>query len=383
MHLVSLYELNQKNELFSIAHELVDQHPKHAIAWFGVGVYYYLIANYMEARRYFGKASTIDSHYGPAWIGFGHSFALEGEHDQAIAAYATSMKLFQGSHLGSMYIGMQHLQQNNVVLAEKYLTGCLTICDSDPLLLNEVAVVHYNQGRYEEAVEALVRVIQKLERSHRKNVIWETTWLNLGHAYRKLGNYSDAERYFLKVDGITGAGPAKASALVGLGFIYHIMGQIPDAIECYHKVLVMRPGDQVATDMLKRIMEDRARIAEMEWMHDYLPDDLKDDDEVERRVRISLDNIGGSRTNVTADPTTATEGYQETPGASSSSSGPAAVAVSTGRPKRKGSVSSMHSAKGARSRTGTRRRSASASATNAAGSDDDDAAGSEDAMELM
>ena len=96
MHLVSLYELNLKNELFFIAHELVDQHPKHAIAWFAVGVYYYLIGNLTEARRYFGKASTIDSHYGPAWIGFGHSFALEGEHDQAISAYATSMKLFQG-----------------------------------------------------------------------------------------------------------------------------------------------------------------------------------------------------------------------------------------------------------------------------------------------
>lgn len=96
MHLVSLYELNRKNELFSIAHELVEQHPKHAVAWFGVGVYYYLVANYMEARRYFSKASTIDPHYGPAWIGFGHSFALEGEHDQAMAAYATSMKLFQG-----------------------------------------------------------------------------------------------------------------------------------------------------------------------------------------------------------------------------------------------------------------------------------------------
>ncbi|KAF9930582.1 anaphase promoting complex subunit cdc16, partial [Modicella reniformis] len=193
MHLVSLYELNLKNDLFAIAHELVDQHPKHAIAWFGVGVYYYLVGNFTEARRYFGKASTIDSHYGPAWIGFGHSFALEGEHDQAIAAYATSMKLFQGSHLGSMYIGMQHLQQNNVLLAQKYLTTCLTICDSDPLLLNEIAVVHYNFGQYEEAVQSLLKVIDKLQRSQRKNIIWETTWLNLAHSYRKLGNYSDAE----------------------------------------------------------------------------------------------------------------------------------------------------------------------------------------------
>ncbi|KAK3829181.1 MAG: anaphase-promoting complex subunit cut9 [Benniella sp.] len=289
MHLVSLYELNRKNDLFSIAHELVEQHPKHAVAWFGVGVYYYLVANYMEARRYFSKASTIDPHYGPAWIGFGHSFALEGEHDQAIAAYATSMKLFQGSHLGSMYIGMQHLQQNNVLLAQKYFTSCLAICDTDPLLLNEIAVVHYNLGQYEEAVQSLLKVAEKLRRSQRKNTIWETTWLNLAHSYRKLGNYSDAEKYFLKVDSITSTGPAKASALAGLGFIYQIMGVVSSAVECYHKVLAMKPTDQIASEMLKRIMEDRVRVSEMEWMHEYLPDDLKNDDDVDRRAYNLLD----------------------------------------------------------------------------------------------
>ncbi|KAG0204145.1 anaphase promoting complex subunit cdc16 [Mortierella sp. GBA30] len=285
MHLVSLYELDQKNELFFIAHELVNQHPKHAVAWFAVGVYYYLIGNLGEARRYFGKSSTIDRHYGPAWIGFGHSFALEGEHDQAISAYATSSKLFQGSHLGSLYLGMQHLQQNNVPLAQKYLISCLAICDSDPLLLNEIGVMYYNLGQYEDAVQYLLKVVEKLERSQRKNIIWETTFLNLAHAYRKLKKYSEAEIYFLKVDAITNLGPAKASALVGLGFIYQIMGQLSDAIESYHKVLAIRPSDQIAKEMLQKVMEDKVRISEMEWMDVYLPEELRDDVEVERKVK--------------------------------------------------------------------------------------------------
>ena len=42
------------------------------------------------------KATTIDPRYEPAWIGFGHSFAIEGEHDQAITAYNTAAKLFKG-----------------------------------------------------------------------------------------------------------------------------------------------------------------------------------------------------------------------------------------------------------------------------------------------
>lgn len=91
------------------------------------------------------------------------------------------------SHLGPMYIGMQHLQQNNAALAEKYFDACLTICDSDPLLLNEMGVMYYQLGRYDEAITSLHKVVKKLEHSQRKNVIWETTWLNLAHAYRKQG----------------------------------------------------------------------------------------------------------------------------------------------------------------------------------------------------
>ncbi|KAF9149723.1 anaphase promoting complex subunit cdc16 [Linnemannia schmuckeri] len=285
MHLVSLYELDLKNELFLIGHELVDQHPKEAVTWFAVGVYYYLIGNIPEARRYFIKASTIDSHYGPAWIGFGHTFAMEGEHEKAISAYGTSTRLFQGSHLGPMYIGMQHLQQNNAALAEKYFDACLTICDSDPLLLNEMGVMYYQLGRYDEAITSLHKVVKKLEHSQRKNVIWETTWLNLAHAYRKQGNYKEAETYFLKVDSIAKPGPTRASALVGLGFIYQIMGETKDAMEAYHKALAIRPGDQTATDMLQRIMEEKVRDYEMEWMKDALPEEMMDDDRFERNIR--------------------------------------------------------------------------------------------------
>ncbi|KAF9969063.1 anaphase promoting complex subunit cdc16 [Actinomortierella ambigua] len=313
MHLVCLYELDMKNDLFLLVHDLVDQHPHHAVAWFGVGVYYYLIGNMAEARRYFSKSSTVDSHYGPAWIGFGHSFAAEGEHDQAIAAYATSSKLLQGSHLGPMYIGMQHLQQNNTLLAQKYLTSCLLLCDKDPLLLNELGVMHYNLGEYDRAVEYFDKVVQMLELSQRKNVIWETTWLNLGHAHRKLGHYQEAETYYLKVDavamgggggggglgggsGVGGGGlgggggssssDTKASALVALGFVYQIMGQLNDAIEAYHKVLAIRPSDQVASDMLQRVMEDKIRESEHEWFVSALPQELQTDESVHRLLAI-------------------------------------------------------------------------------------------------
>ena len=46
----------------------------------------------------------MDPHFGPAWIGFAHSFAVEGEHEQAISAYTTAARLFQGYPPGSLKI---------------------------------------------------------------------------------------------------------------------------------------------------------------------------------------------------------------------------------------------------------------------------------------
>jgi anaphase-promoting complex subunit 6 len=34
--------------------------------------------------------------FGPAWLAYGHSFALENEHDQAMAAYFKASQLMKG-----------------------------------------------------------------------------------------------------------------------------------------------------------------------------------------------------------------------------------------------------------------------------------------------
>ena len=61
---------------------LVEEYPDRAVSWFGVACYYLCIGRYENARRYFGKATTIDSSFAPAWLGFGHAFAAQDESDQ-------------------------------------------------------------------------------------------------------------------------------------------------------------------------------------------------------------------------------------------------------------------------------------------------------------
>ena len=96
LFLACLHELDDKNELFKLAHDLAETHPEEPATWLAIGVYYLTIGKIPEARRHFSKSSMMNPHFGPAWIGFAHTFAAEGEHDQAISAYATAARLFQG-----------------------------------------------------------------------------------------------------------------------------------------------------------------------------------------------------------------------------------------------------------------------------------------------
>ena len=88
--------MKMKSELFLLSHQLVDKNPSNAISWYSVGTFCLLSGKNHEARRYFSKASTMDPLLGAAWIGFGHSFALESEHDQAISAYSAASRILYG-----------------------------------------------------------------------------------------------------------------------------------------------------------------------------------------------------------------------------------------------------------------------------------------------
>jgi hypothetical protein len=61
---------------------LVEEYPERAISWYAVGVYYTCIRQHDAARRYFGKATTLDPSFAAGWIGFGNAFAALDESDQ-------------------------------------------------------------------------------------------------------------------------------------------------------------------------------------------------------------------------------------------------------------------------------------------------------------
>jgi anaphase-promoting complex subunit 6 len=208
-----------------------------------------------EARRYFSKASMMDPHFGPAWIGFAHTFAAENEHDQAISAYSTAARLFMGTHLPQLFLGMQNLLLNNMTLADEFLKTAYGLCKTDPLLLNEMGVVFYHQDHLEDAVTMFLGALEIAEDIDSDDAAWIATRANCGHAYRRLGRWDEALSQFDEVLRQGGRDPqvfcAKALVLMELR-------KPAEAVIVLHEALAITPQDAIATELLNKALDETA-----------------------------------------------------------------------------------------------------------------------------
>ncbi|KAK0661193.1 putative 20S cyclosome subunit [Cercophora samala] len=252
IHLACLYELKRTNVLFLIAHELADSYPEEPCAWLAVGIYYFATGKIAEARRFFSKASMMDANFGPAWIGFAHTFAAEGEHDQAVTAYSTAARLFTGTHLPQVFLGMQNHAMNNMTAAEEFLKTGYGLCRDDPLLLNEMGIVCYHQDRAREAAAFFREALKVAEETESESGAWLGARTNLGHAYRRLKMWEEALGEF---DAVLREGGRDAGVFAAKGLIYLDLGRAAEAIEVLHEALGIWPQDPVATELLGKALE--------------------------------------------------------------------------------------------------------------------------------
>lgn len=253
LHIGCMYHLpHLQSKLFVLAHELVDREPENPISWYAVGVWYLGAQKWAQARQYFSKTSLMDPRFGPAWIAFAHTFAKEGEHDHAVTAYSTCARMFAGSHLPMLFIGMEQIMLSNHELADEALHAAHAMCDSDPLLINEQGVMAFTHGEYQRATElferslALAHVTQSSEKS------WTTTYLNLGTCYRKLKNYEKAKENYQRVLVIE---PQHSLGLGFLGMVFHFQDQVDMAIVKYHEALSVDPMNGHIIELLNLALE--------------------------------------------------------------------------------------------------------------------------------
>ncbi|KAK4127419.1 TPR-like protein [Parathielavia appendiculata] len=256
VHLACLYELKRTNELFLVAHDLADNHPDHACTWLAVGTYYLATSKIAEARRYFSKSSMMDATFGPAWIGFAHTFAAEGEHDQAITAYSTAARLFTGTHLPQVFLGMQNHAVNNMTAAEEYLKSAYSLCRTDPLLLNEMGIVLYHQDRLKDAAKFFRQALRIADETDADPHAWLGARTNLGHAYRRLRLFDEALDEF---DAVLRDGGKNAAVFCAKALILLDKGLPDEAARVLHEALAVNPQDPIATELLNKALEESSR----------------------------------------------------------------------------------------------------------------------------
>lgn len=289
LHLACLHELAQTNTLFLLSHRLADLHPDEPETWLAVGVYYLSISQIAEARRFFSKASMMDPHFGPAWIGFAHTFAAEGEHDQAISAYSTAARLFQGTHLPQLFLGMQHLQLNNMNLANEFLQAAHKVCGTDPLLLNELGVVFYHQDQLEPAITLFNNALAIATEIDSDPAAWIATRANLGHAYRRLSKFNLALQEFEEV---LRQGGRDTGIFCAKGLVLLEVGRPWEAVCALHEALAVSPQDPIATDLLGRALEENANV--QGWGSSMQEEDAEDR-EFENFIGRSKEKVGSRR----------------------------------------------------------------------------------------
>ena len=258
VYVATLVALKQKRLLFQLAHEWVDASPKSSKAWFAVGAYYFACGKYHAAQRHFCRSTRLDPHSREAWIAFGTSFAACDESDQALASYRAAQRLAPGDYTSLLYIGMEYLRTNHLVLAEHFLGAGWNSSQQDPLCANELGVLNMAQKKYEQAIDWFLQALggtkEDLETCLESitDVYWEPTIFNLAQAYRKTRQLSHAVQCLQRCLSLQ----ESASAHAALGFCLHLSGDYDGAIDHYHTSLSKQPESAFCSEMLQRGLGD-------------------------------------------------------------------------------------------------------------------------------
>jgi tetratricopeptide (TPR) repeat protein len=160
VHVATLVGLGLKRRLFQLAHRFVDANPEDSLSWFAVGSYYHICGRHDLSQRHFSRSTRLDPGSAECWIGFGCSFAICDESDQALASFRAAQNKYSGSHVPLLYMGMEYLRTNHLSLAGHFLASSQKTDPSDPLCCNELGVWAYRRGDLEDAKFWFVKALR-------------------------------------------------------------------------------------------------------------------------------------------------------------------------------------------------------------------------------
>lgn len=264
LHVACCMQKGRAEDLFSLGHQLVNYFPNSPHAWYTVGCYYLTTSRHQSARKYLTKAITLNSHFAPAHMAFGVSFATEGEHDQAIAAFSNAAKVMKGSHLPLMHLGREYYHTGATSISTRFMKSALALAPRDPSVLQEIGVMLANSGNYAKAEKYFHQAIVCLQvvDPHITLQAWEPVYNNLGHVYRKQKKYDLALKTHTQALQLS---PNEPTTLTAIAFAHLLQGSHEKCVDYCNRSLRVKREDQFTIELLRAAMEEIATLPGVEW----------------------------------------------------------------------------------------------------------------------
>lgn len=254
-----------------------------AISWFAAGCYYYLRRQWADARHFFLRSTQLKQRFAPGWIAYGHSISALGEVENALAAYRSAHRLFPQSPIPPLCIASEYLAAKDPSMASPFLLVSQKLLQQDPHVLHEIGVMHFQAGRFQQAVNAFFQALDlwnsqqrypspsasgtlslssappaamshmfKFSGTEQSSISLLCSILsNLGHCQRKLGDLDSSRRFFDQAHVLA---PSSAPIVAALGFTVHLSGDLDLAVTCYHKALALDSEMTLVTSLLNDAM---------------------------------------------------------------------------------------------------------------------------------
>ncbi|CAG9461098.1 unnamed protein product [Pedinophyceae sp. YPF-701] len=257
VHIAACVALHLKQELFELAHRLVAEAPDDPLSWYAVGCYYLCSGQPTLARQHLHRATSMPgaARFAAAWIAYGHAYSALDEADQALAAYRTAARRFRGLHIPVLGIAAEYQKTSNLDLALEVLSDARDLCKSDPLVWNELAAVYLRRNETRLALDCARKAMELLPQQATPDMR-APLCVNLGHALRRECDLEGAMRAYREAHALA---PEDPGAACGVAVVHHARGELKDAVDWYHRVLMRRPKDEFAKEMLDEAVRDSAR----------------------------------------------------------------------------------------------------------------------------
>jgi tetratricopeptide (TPR) repeat protein len=251
------------------AEEAVRAQPNNVNARLALATSYLQSERYQDAVNQYGEVLKVVTDHRGALLGRGNAFLLMDDqanatkdYERLVAVAATGEQANADPQLEEAYfrLGDIALRQGRDAEAVDLLLKALAISRTDADAMNLLGAAYVKTGKAEDAVTVLKRAIAFVPTG------WCEPYQNLGDAYKALGDADgaayasgmvswcggDAASAKLALAPLTG-GTLGIEAMLGLGQIAEMEGDVATATEMYQKVLDKDPSNSNAIFGMQRL----------------------------------------------------------------------------------------------------------------------------------